>query len=69
MRAIVPTTERLEGLENLDPLIEHLQGRVIGKIPEGASISESKSQEPDVLVEEDLVCRQADWNIVAIVLG
>ena len=62
VQIIVRTTERLGGLEHLDPLLGHLQGHVMGKIPEGALVTESISQYPGVMTGEGEVRRQADWN-------
>ena len=52
VQVVVPTTERPRGLEHLDPLLGHLQGHLLGRIPEGALGTESISQYPDVLASE-----------------
>ena len=62
-------TERPRGLEHLDPLLGYLQGHVLGRIPEGALVTESISQYPDVLASEGDVRKQADWNLMAFDLG
>ena len=43
VQVVVPTTERPRGLEHLDPLRRYLQGHVLGRIPEGALVTESIS--------------------------
>ena len=60
VQVIVPTTERLGGLEHLNPLLGHVQGHVLGRILEGALVTESISQHPDVLASEGEVTRQVD---------
>ena len=69
VQVVVPTTERPRGLEHLDPLLGYLQGHVLGRIPEGALVTESISQYPDVLASEGDVRKQADWNLMAFDLG
>ena len=46
VRITVPTTERLGGLAHLDPLLGHLQGHVLGRMPEDALVTELITRYP-----------------------